>query len=304
MIMYPPESDVFAHAAEDLREQRRVLRVEEVAVEGVLAERRVHQQALRVISLTHAYQQTTIAHQHVHVGVVALRVRVTDLTHLLQRLHGHGRVGDVFEHLVALLQLVALRGVLAQRLLALWVSASLLAHLLLQEGPHDALRVLQLTPRHCRYHQQVLCAAHRHLVRLESRREGASSVRLLAVALDAVEEDVLHARHVLALQLWVTWLEESHLLVGLWDVLLQEQHDGGQRNQLRFLDFLEVRRWSERDLEIGFGRDQTQLLRDELLHARAALRFENGEIALHFLHRLDVGGGYVEFFLGVRGEEA
>ena len=125
MIMYPPESDVFAHAAEDLREQRRVLRVEEVAVEGVLAERRVHQQALRVISLTHAYQQTTIAHQHVHVGVVALRVRVTDLTHLLQRLHGHGRVGDVFEHLVALLQLVALRGVLAQRLLALWVSDSL-----------------------------------------------------------------------------------------------------------------------------------------------------------------------------------
>lgn len=65
-----------------------------------------------------------------------------------------------------------------------------------------------------------------------------------------------------------------------------------------------MRRWSERDLEIGFGRDQTQLLRDELLHARAALRFENGEIALHFLHRLDVGGGYVEFFLGVRGEEA
>mgnify|MGYP007089588356 FL=1 len=230
MIMYPPESDVFAHAAEDLREQRRVLRVEEVAVEGVLAERRVHQQALHMIFITHAYQQTTIAHQHVHVGVVALRVRVTDLTHLLQRLHGHGRVGDVFEHLVALLQLVALRGVLAQRLLALWVSASLLAHLLLQEGPHDALRVLQLTSRYCRYHQQVLRTAHRHLVRLESRREGASSVRLLAVALDAVEEDVLHARHVLALQLWVTWLEETHLLVGLRDVLLQEQHDGGQRN--------------------------------------------------------------------------
>lgn len=67
-------------------------------------------------------------------------------------------------------------------------------------------------------------------MRLESRREGASSVRLLAVALDAVEEDVLHARHVLALQLWVTWLEETHLLVGLRDVLLQEQHDGGQRN--------------------------------------------------------------------------
>lgn len=65
-----------------------------------------------------------------------------------------------------------------------------------------------------------------------------------------------------------------------------------------------MRRRSEWDLEIGFGRDQTQLLRDELLHTRAALRFENGEIALHFLHRLDVGGGYVEFFLGVRGEEA
>lgn len=204
MIMYLPESDVFAHAAEDLREQRRVLRVEEVAVEGVLAERRVHQQALRMILVIHVYQQTAIAHQHVHVGVVALRVRVTDLTHLLQRLHGHGRVGDVFEHLVALLQLVAIRGVLAQRLLALWVSDSLFAHLLLQEGSHDALRVLQLTPRHCRYHQQVLRTAHRHLVRLESRCEGASSVRLLAVALDAVEEDVLHARHVLALQLWVT----------------------------------------------------------------------------------------------------
>ena len=87
-------------------------------------------------------------------------------------------------------------------------------------------------------------------------------------------------------------------------MLLQEQHDGSQRNQLRVLDFLEVRRWSERDLEIGFGRDQTQLLGDELLHARAALRFENGEIALHFLHCLDVGSGYVEFFLGVRGEEA
>ena len=65
-----------------------------------------------------------------------------------------------------------------------------------------------------------------------------------------------------------------------------------------------MRRRSEWDLEIGFGRDQTQLLRDELLHARAALRFENGEIALHFLHCLDVGGGDVEFFLGVRGEEA
>ena len=119
MIMCPSESYVFAHAAEDLREQRRVLRVEEVAVEGVLAERRVHQQALRMILVIHTYQQTAIAHQHVHVGVVALCVRVTDLTHLLQRLHGHGRVGDVLEHLVALLQLVALRGVLAQRLLAL-----------------------------------------------------------------------------------------------------------------------------------------------------------------------------------------
>ena len=86
-------------------------------------------------------------------------------------------------------------------------------------------------------------------------------------------------------------------------MLLQEQHDGGQRNQFRFLDFLGVRRWSERDLEIGFGRDQTQLLRDELLHTRAALRFENGEIALHFLHRLDIGGGDVEFFLCMREEE-
>ena len=65
-----------------------------------------------------------------------------------------------------------------------------------------------------------------------------------------------------------------------------------------------MRRRSERDLEIGFRGDQTQLLRDELLHTRAALRFENGEIALHFLHRLDVGGGNVEFFLCMRGEEA
>ena len=86
-------------------------------------------------------------------------------------------------------------------------------------------------------------------------------------------------------------------------MLLQEQHDGSQRNQLRFLDFLEVRRRSEWDLEIGFRGDQTQLLRDELLHARAALRFENGEIALHFLHRLDIGGGDVEFFLCMREEE-
>ena len=60
--MCPFESYIFAYAAEDLREQRRILRVEEVAIEGVLAERRVHQQALHMIFIAHAYQQTAIAH--------------------------------------------------------------------------------------------------------------------------------------------------------------------------------------------------------------------------------------------------
>ena len=65
---------VFAHAREDLREDGRVLRVEEVAVERVLRQRQVHHQPLRLTPAAHAHQQAAPAHHRVHVRVVALRL--------------------------------------------------------------------------------------------------------------------------------------------------------------------------------------------------------------------------------------
>ena len=65
---------VFAHAREDLREDGRVLRVEEVAVERVLRQRQVHHQSLRLTPAARAHQQAAPTHHRVHVRVVALRL--------------------------------------------------------------------------------------------------------------------------------------------------------------------------------------------------------------------------------------
>lgn len=129
----------------------------------------------------------------------------------------------MLQHLVAARQLEALRRVLAQRLLRLALTRPLFSHLL-EERLHVPLGVLRLTRQRNAHHQQVLCTAHGHLVRLQSATHSLYHFSLLAVRLHAVEQHLLHAAHVLSLQLRLTRTARAHLLEGLRNVLLQEQH--------------------------------------------------------------------------------
>ena len=78
-----------------------------------------------------------------------------------------------------------------------------------------------------------------------------------------------------------------HFLEGLGDVLLQEEHDFRGSEEFGVLELLQV----------GFCRDFVDDSEQIIADTRAALRFQDVQVAPHLFDRLDVGGGYVEFFL-------
>lgn len=78
-----------------------------------------------------------------------------------------------------------------------------------------------------------------------------------------------------------------HFLEGLGDVLLQEEHDFRGSEEFGVLELLQV----------GFCRDFVDDSEQIIADTRAALRFQDVQVAPHLFDRLDFGGGYVEFFL-------